>query len=53
MPNLDKKKFHAIQEKHQAEYIGTDRYQVRGAAKSDYNGQGNTDKSPGATGRKV
>ncbi|WP_156424461.1 hypothetical protein [Bacillus sp. FJAT-27445] len=53
MVNTDKKQFHKLQEKHQAEYVGTDRDQIRGVGKSDYNGQGNTDKSVGATGRKV
>ncbi|WP_175384375.1 hypothetical protein [Bacillus sp. FJAT-27225] len=53
MPNRDKGKFQHIQEKHQGEYIGTDRDQPRGKYSGDYNGQGNTDKSPGAVGRKV
>jgi hypothetical protein len=55
MPNRDKGKFQHIQEKHQGEYIGSDRNQPPGKKNGayDYNGQGNTDKSPGATGRTV
>ncbi|CEG28375.1 hypothetical protein [Bacillus sp. B-jedd] len=50
MPNQDKQKFHEIQEKHQGEYIGTDRNQPKGK-NSTVNGQGNTNQSPGTTGR--
>ncbi|WP_158587423.1 hypothetical protein [Neobacillus notoginsengisoli] len=53
MPNQDKQKFHKIQEEHKAEYIGTDRNQPMGKKNSTFNGQGNTDQSPGATGRNV
>jgi hypothetical protein len=53
MVNVDKEKFQHVQEKHQGEYIGSDRNQPRGVKDNDYNGQGNTDKSPGATGRRI
>jgi hypothetical protein len=53
MVNENKERFNKVQEKHQGEYLGTDRNQMPGLNDRDYNNQSNTDKSPGATGRKI
>jgi hypothetical protein len=49
--NFDK--FNKIQQEHQSEYIGSPGKQKPGVNDPEYNNQSNTDKSPGATGRKV
>jgi hypothetical protein len=49
--NFDK--FRKVQEKHQGEYLGTDRKQPPGINDREYNNQSNTDKSVGATGRNI
>lgn len=53
MVNENFEKFRKEQEKHQGEYLGTDRPQMAGVNDQDYNNQSNTDKSVGATGRKL
>nr|WP_263325041.1 hypothetical protein [Neobacillus sp. Marseille-Q6967] len=53
MVNENFEKFRKEQEKHQGEYLGTDRPQMAGVNDRDYNNQSNTDKSVGATGRKL
>ncbi|WP_284036238.1 hypothetical protein [Neobacillus sp. 114] len=53
MVNEDFDKFKKAQEKHQGEYLGSDRRQMPGLNDEDYNNQSITDKSPGATGRNV
>lgn len=52
MVNQNFEKFRQVQKKHQAEYIGTDRRQPPGQNDADFNNQSDTDKAPGATGRK-
>ena len=53
MVNLDFEKFRKEQRNHKAEYLGSGRNQKPGLNDPEYNNQDNTDKSPGATGRKI
>ena len=50
MVNYDFEKFRKIQSAHKSEYLGGD--QKRGRNDDQYNSREDTDKSPGATGRK-
>ncbi|MEH7106983.1 MULTISPECIES: hypothetical protein [Bacillaceae] len=52
MVNENFDQFRKVQERHQGEYLGSDRKQPPGLNDRDYNSQENTDKAPGATGRK-
>ncbi|MEH7299323.1 hypothetical protein V7182_16465 [Neobacillus drentensis] len=51
MVNENFRKFRSVQQKHEGEYLGSDREQKPGLNDPEYNNQDNTDKSPGATGR--
>ena len=51
--NEDFDKFNKEQQAHQAHYLGSKGEQKPGLNDPDYNNQSNTDKSVGATGRKV
>jgi len=50
--NENLSRFIKEQEKHQGEYLGTDKNQAPGLNDPEYNNQSNTDKSVGAAGRK-
>jgi len=51
--NEDFEKFNKQQQAHKAHYLGSVGKQKPGLNDPDYNNQSNTDKSVGATGRKV
>lgn len=51
MVNENFKQFRKSLEKHQGEYIGSDRRQRTEINDPEYNNRRNTDKSPGAAGR--
>lgn len=51
MVNENFRKFRNVQQKHEGEYLGSDKEQKPGFNDPEYNNQDNTDKSPGATGR--
>jgi hypothetical protein len=51
MVNENFEEFNKVQQKHQGEYLGTDRKQPYGLNDPEYNNQSNTDKAIGATGR--
>ena len=51
MVNEDFERFNKVQQKHQGEYLGTDRKQQPGLNDQGYNNQEITDKTIGATGR--
>lgn len=53
MVNENFDKFNKIQQKHQSDYVGSDGDQTPGKNDPKYNNQSDTDKSVGATGRKV
>lgn len=54
MVNENFKKFSKAQEQHQSAYVSNNTADNSGSFnKSDYNSQENTDKSIGATGRKI
>lgn len=51
MVNENFDKFKKVQQKHQGEYLGSDREQPPGVNDDSYNTRDNTDKSIGAAGR--
>ncbi|WP_157042257.1 hypothetical protein [Neobacillus jeddahensis] len=53
MVNENFDKFRQEQRKHKAEYLGGKNNQPPGLNDPDYNNQEITDKTPGATGRKL
>lgn len=53
MVNENFERFNKVQQKHESAYLGSDRKQPPGLNDADYNNQDNTDKSVGATGRKL
>ncbi|MFD6211059.1 hypothetical protein [Peribacillus sp. NPDC060253] len=52
MVNIDFDKFIKSQKNHQGQYLGKENHQ-EGVNDKDYNNRGNSDKSVGATGRKL
>ncbi|CAH0344337.1 MULTISPECIES: hypothetical protein [unclassified Bacillus (in: firmicutes)] len=52
MVNMNFDKFNSIQQKHKSRYIGGDKTQQQGINDHRYNDNQNSQKSPGATGRK-
>lgn len=51
MVNENFERFNKVQQRHQGEYLGTDRNQTAGINDQEYNNQEIPDKSIGATGR--